>query len=67
MTKTERARMGGIALREKYGNKHFKRIGARGGRATWKKYRLIPYGTYQFALVNRSTGEVRNPNWPFGV
>ena len=33
----ERARRGGLALMAKYGKAHFARIGALGGRPTWRQ------------------------------
>lgn len=66
MNKKQAGRMGGLATKANHGRDHFRQLGARGGRATWNKYKLRPWGTYQFALIERATGKVKNGNWPFG-
>ena len=35
--RVEKARKGGLALKQKYGREHFVRIGKLGGRPTWQQ------------------------------
>lgn len=51
------ARRGGAALIAKYGHEHMRMIGARGGRAFWQRYYLIPIQGNDFAIVDRETGQ----------
>jgi hypothetical protein len=52
-------RSGGQSTLKKYGNDHFRKIGARGALITWLTYSLRPVGTSRFAMVNRETGKVK--------
>lgn len=63
MTKAQAGRLGQAALRRKLGADyadHMRNIGKRGAKAFWSKYRLIPIGTSQFAIVCRVTGKFIN-------
>lgn len=51
---------GGRALVEKYGIDHMRHIGSNGGKATKKKYQLVPFGIGDFLMVNRMTGEINH-------
>lgn len=57
MTKKQAGRKGGKATFEKYGREYMSDIGSRGGYALHQKYSLQPYGTSDFVLVDRITGE----------
>jgi hypothetical protein len=59
MTTNKRGQAGGLALVAKRGREHMQRIGKRGAAVTWKRYRLSPVGTSNYALVSRETGEVK--------
>lgn len=48
---------GGWQTYQKHGSDHMKKIGSNGGKATMKKYRRVPYGTNDFILINRETGQ----------
>ena len=53
MSKQEAGRRGGKATLAKYGKKHFKDLAAR-----WHaKYKIVPYGTEDWLIVNRATGK----------
>lgn len=58
MNTKQRARLGGVAIREKYGMEYLRELGRRGALAYWKKYRLVPVGISEWHIVNRETGEV---------
>jgi hypothetical protein len=58
-TKQTAGQRGGLATLARHGREHFKRIGARGAAVTWQRYRLDPVGTSDFALVNKTTGEIK--------
>ena len=58
MTKSEAARLGGLALLAKRGIEHFRSIGKKGAEVTWNKYQLIPTFTREFAMVDRETGKI---------
>ena len=47
MERTRIARLGGLAVRKKYGKKYFKALGRRGGLAKAKKVLSSPLGRYQ--------------------
>ena len=66
MTKAQAGKLGGLATKANQPEDYFSKIGKKGGIAFWEKYTLKPYNTYQFALIERSTGKIINPNWPFG-
>lgn len=50
--------LGGKALFNKYGREYMSEIGKRGAQAFYRKYKLVPYGTNQFAIVDRSTERI---------
>jgi hypothetical protein len=52
-------RRGGQSTLQKYGNDHFRKIGARGALITWLTYGLKPVGTGGYAMVNRETGKIK--------
>jgi hypothetical protein len=54
----EAGRRGGLATLARHGVDHFRRIGAEGARAFWKRYRFSPVGTSQFAIVRRDDQKV---------
>ncbi len=58
-TKKTAGQLGGLATLARYGREYMREIGRRGARTTWQRYRLLPLGTSDFALVNRATGEVK--------
>lgn len=58
MTKKEAAKLGGLALFAKYGSKHMSIIGKAGARTFNERYKLVPYGTFQWAIVRRFDNEV---------
>jgi len=60
MSKKESARLGGLALVSKRGKEYMKQIGSKGGKATWKKYYLIPIGINDFAIVDKETHQPRS-------
>lgn len=59
MTKQEAGQLGGLSTFKKYGKKHMRKIGKLGATATWTLYKLVPVGTYNFAMVDKNTGEVK--------
>lgn len=52
------AASGGRSTVAKYGSAHMSQIGKRGAAVLWKRYRLVPIATSQFALVHKATGKV---------
>lgn len=60
MTKVEAGRIGHSRLRAKLGDDAYHREqserGRSGGNRTWERYKLVPVGTAEFAMVNRTTG-----------
>jgi hypothetical protein len=60
MTKNECGRRGGLATVAKHGRSHMAAIGKRGAATFWKRYRLSPVGTYQWAILRRDTNEAVN-------
>ena len=52
-------RKAGKANAQKNGRAHMQEIGRKGSKATWEKYKLIPHGPNQFAMVDRKTGKVK--------
>lgn len=58
MNKRQAGRLGGLETVRKYGIEHMRRIGKKGARATWSKYKLAPVGTSDFAMVERATGKI---------
>jgi len=58
--KVSAGRRGGLATLARHGVEHFKKIGARGATVFHSRYKLVPVGQDDFAIVNRSTGEVKN-------
>lgn len=60
LNKKQRAgKLGGQATRDKYGPDHFSNIGKMGAKVTHEKYKIIPWGLSQYAMVDRVTGTVR--------
>ncbi len=51
MTKAEAGRLGGLRTVQKYGRSHMSKIGKKGADALYKKYRLVPFGVGDYALV----------------
>lgn len=51
------AAAGGKALVNKYGPEHMARIGKAGAKTLWTKYKLVPYGTSYYLLVNKETNQ----------
>jgi hypothetical protein len=58
MTKSQAGSIGGKATAAKYGNAYMHDLAVRAANAMHEKYRLVPYGTSDFAFVNRETGEL---------
>lgn len=58
MNKSEAGKLGGLANLRNNGRSHMKKIGSRGGRSTWQRYRLVPVDVNLFAMVHRKTGVV---------
>ena len=58
MTKAEAGRLGGKSTLRRYGKAHMREIGKQGAKVTWSTYKLVPFGTANFAMTNRLTGEV---------
>ena len=58
MSKSEADKLGGKATYEKHGSAHMTRIGKLGAKTTWTKYQLVPAGTSQYAMINRTTKEI---------
>ena len=59
MNKAQAGSKGGRATVRKHGRGHMQTIGRRGAASTWRKYRLAPIGTNNFAMIDRRTGEVK--------
>ena len=59
MTKQEAGSMGGLATVRKYGRDYMVNIGKRGAKTLWQRYSLLPYQLNKYALIDRSSGEVR--------
>ena len=62
LTKQEAGSLGALATKRKYGNEyyaHMKDIGKKGYAAVRDTYARVPYGTSQWALVHRVTGEIK--------
>lgn len=53
-----KARLGGLALFQKYGPDYMEKLGRKGGQKTWEKYTLQPVGQSQYALVDRETNKI---------
>jgi hypothetical protein len=58
MTPAERGRLGGIATLQRYGVEHYRRIGQKGQRVFRQRYRLVPWGMNDFAIVERASGRI---------
>jgi hypothetical protein len=58
MTKAEAGRLGGISTLQKNGAEYMAGLARKGAEALHKKYRLVPIGQNDFALVERETGKV---------
>jgi hypothetical protein len=54
----EAGRRGGLATLARHGVDHFRRIGTKGARVFWKRYRFSPVGTSQFAIVRRDNNSI---------
>lgn len=60
MTKSQAGRLGGLATFRKYGSGYMSRIGKRGAKSFWKKYKILPYKTSNYAIVDRETNTAKN-------
>lgn len=60
VTRQDAGRLGGQATRDKYGVQYLRDLGASGGLATHRKYRLVPVGTRGWAYVNRQTDKIEH-------
>lgn len=58
MNRQQSGRIGGKATAARHGSEHMAAIGRKGGAAFWRRYRVTPHGTNQFAIINRETGMV---------
>jgi hypothetical protein len=58
--KQHAGQQGGRATLAKYGRQHFARIGKKGAAIFWQRYTLRPVGLNDFAIVERTTGKVKN-------
>lgn len=58
--KPKRGQAGGRALFRARGPAHMAAIGKRGAAVFWRRYKLAPVGTSQFAIVRRADGAVVN-------
>ena len=56
MNKTNN-RAGGLAVKKKYGVKHFKKIGSLGAQSFHRKYKLVPFGLSDFTITDRINGD----------
>lgn len=57
--KKRAGKKGGMTTLARYGRSHFSTIGKRGACETWRRYKLVPYGTSQYAMVERGTGKIK--------
>jgi general stress protein YciG len=58
MDKAEAGRKGGKATYKKHGSGHMSRIGSKGGRSTWSRYKIVPIGVNRYAMVERKTNQI---------
>jgi len=56
--RSEAGRRGGLATLARHGADHFVKIGQKGARVFWERYRFSPVGLNQFAIVRRRDGVV---------
>jgi len=54
----KKAHLGGQATLKKYGREFYSRIGKLGWKALNDRYYWSPYGTSDWAIVNRETGRI---------
>ena len=59
LTKRECGRRGGLATVAKYGHGYMREIGKRGAIALYSRYDILPAGTSGWAMVEKSTGRVK--------
>ena len=59
MSKQQAGAKGGCTTFSKHGREHMQKIGKRGARATWTRYRLSPIGQSGWAMVERETNQVK--------
>lgn len=52
-------RRGGKRTVKRHGKRHMKRLARWAAHCMHVKYQITPVGTCQYALVNRTTGEIR--------
>ena len=57
--KAKAGALGGQATLARHGPEHFRQIGRRGAAATWARYELRPLGAADFAMVDKTTGQVK--------
>lgn len=60
MTKAEAGRLGGLRTVEIYGKEHMRTIGEIGAMVFHEKYSLQPFGTSDYAIVDRQTNQIIN-------
>lgn len=58
MTKAEAGRLGGRKTATTHGSEYMRALGLKGATAFWKKYKLVPVSTNNFAIINRATEQV---------
>lgn len=58
MTRTEIAKLGGLALFKKLGVKHMSKIGKKGAAKFYEKYSVLPIGTNKWAIISKETNLV---------
>ncbi len=58
-TKQTAGRKGGQTTVTRHGRAHMQAIGKRGAAVTWSKYHLAPIGQSGWAMVDRTTNEVK--------
>jgi hypothetical protein len=56
LSKAQAGQLGGKATSEKYGPEYMRELARRGAAKFHERYRLEPYGTSDFMIVNRATG-----------
>lgn len=59
MTKAQAGQLGGKKTVKKYGKRYMRRLGKWGGHVTRSRYRLVPVGMNDFAMVHKETGIVK--------
>ena len=57
MDKKQAGRIGGKQTATKYGSEYMQTLARKGAQAMHAKYKLVKFGTSDFAIVNRETGQ----------